>query len=142
MYVTVNDIISRFDQNELAKMTGGTTIDTTMVGQIIDAVESLVHTVLKSAGYVVPMAVCPPVLIDVICYLVIKRIYARKISVTEIPDGIRAMFDWAENFLKGLLDGSIRLDLPPGMLSDSISVSAGKRPDVKKYTDEEYSNAI
>lgn len=137
-YATVSDVTTRFDQNELAKFTGGTSIDTTMVEAVISAVESLVDATLSKRGYVVPVTPVPAVLKDLVSYLVIKRIYARKISVTEIPVGLREMFAWAEAFLRGLNDGSQTI---PGTIDSSaanISVSAGKRPDVKTATDNEY----
>lgn len=138
LYATVSDVTTRFDQNELAKFTGGTSVDTAMVDAVIAAVESLVNVTLAKRGYAVPVSPVPDVLKDLVCYLTIKRIYARKISVTEIPVGLREMFEWAEMFLRGLNDGSITIPGAIDPAAASIAVAAGSRPDVKTATDNEY----
>lgn len=138
LYASVTDVINRFDHNELAKMTGGSSIDTAMVNSIITAVESLVDAACAKAGYTTPLSTVPPVITDLVCYLTLKRIYARKISVTEIPEGLKAMFQWAEDFLQELSDGKVNLGIPGAGSMSSSAVKHGSRPDIFVFTEKEY----
>lgn len=138
MYASVSDVVARFDQQELAKMTGGSTVDTTIVADLLTAVTSVVDAALRKGGYALPLTTVPPAIKDVTCYLTIKRIYARKISVTEIPEGLKGMFEWAERFLEDLANGDVDLGVPRGMNAGAVHVKHGMRPDVLTATDKEY----
>jgi phage gp36-like protein len=142
-YATRDDILTRFDPEEIERLTDGVGAP---VGGVVDAAisasESLVDSFLRSAGYPTPFpSPVPKVLTDVTSYLAIERIYARQPSA-EIPPPLERLIDWAYSWLNQLLAGAVDLPLPPAATSQSGNVavkSLSLRPDILTAMNEEYS---
>jgi phage gp36-like protein len=143
-YATRDDILTRFDPEEIERLTDG--VGAPVAGVIdaaIAASESLVDSYLRSAGYPTPFpSPVPKVLTDVTSYLSIERIYARQ-PAAEIPPPLERLIDWAYSWLNQLLAGATDLPTPTSSSSGSNANAAVKslsrRPDILTAMNEEYS---
>jgi len=141
-YATRDDILTRFDPEEIERLTDGVGAP---VGSVMDAAiaaaESLVDSFLRSVGYPTPFpSPIPKILTDVTSYLAIERIYARQ-PAAEIPPPLERLIDWAYSWLNQLLAGAADLPLPPSTSHGSnVAVkSLSRRPDILTAMNEEYS---
>lgn len=105
-YATLQDLIDRFGELELAQRTnrsGLDVIDTVVLGRAQADADSEVDSYL-SARYALPLAHVPPVLVLTACDLVRYRLYD-----DGVPETVRKRYEDATKLLAKFAKGDIRL---------------------------------
>jgi phage gp36-like protein len=108
-YATKQDLIDRFGQDELVKLTDDThrppsVIDDTMVGRALDDADGEINGYLKSAGIVTPMASPPSVLVAKACFIARYYLYRRGAT-----DQVRQDYEDARAWLRDVAAGKVSL---------------------------------
>ncbi|HMS05352.1 MAG TPA: DUF1320 domain-containing protein [Burkholderiaceae bacterium] len=130
-YATQADMVDRFGEAELVqrtnRLTGGTAIDTVVLGRALADADAEVNGYL-AVRYAMPLAATPPVITRVACDL--ARYYLHD---DKVPDTVRQRYEDAVALLKRLAAGDVTLGpdaaapppaAAPGSVAEAVQAPA------------------
>lgn len=122
-YLTLDDLIRRFDRNEILDLAEdksddtGETIDQVKVGDAIQDATGEIDSALAGGGYRLPLAGVPPILTAYGCDIARYRLYDNRAT-----EQVTKRYDDAIKALRLIASGVVKLGLP--MVDDDVT-SAG-----------------
>ncbi|MDI5994412.1 DUF1320 domain-containing protein [Pseudomonas sp. MDMC216] len=122
-YLTLDDLIRRFDRNEILDLAEdksddtGETIDQVKVGDAIQDATGEIDSALAGGGYRLPLASVPPILTAYGCDIARYRLYDNRAT-----EQVTKRYDDAIKALRLIASGVVKLGLP--MVDDDVT-SAG-----------------
>ncbi|EMQ6642053.1 DUF1320 domain-containing protein [Ectopseudomonas toyotomiensis] len=112
-YLTLDDLIRRFDRNEILDLAEdksddtGETIDQVKVGDAIQDATGEIDSALAGGGYRLPLASVPPILTAYGCDIARYRLYDNRAT-----EQVTKRYDDAIKALRLIASGVVKLGLP------------------------------
>ncbi len=129
MYVTVDDMTSRFSRNgelvQLTDMAGTGAVDPDAVTQALADASTEVDSYLKTVYDLTQLSPVPPMLVRTTCDIARYNLYT-----DAAPDQVQTRYDAAIAWLKNVQTGVVKLDIvgnEPPSTPDTIDFVEGRR---------------
>lgn len=118
LYASEEELLARFSEAEIKKVTGGTFVDSQEIGRALAFASRRVESMLASR-YAMPLDPVPDIIVDAVCDIARYRLHDDRVSET-----IQKRYDDAISFLQRVADGKETLGaetVPP----EDTSVGGG-----------------